>query len=114
MLGAEANMKMLQAWMRSLASVLVSTSSDYLPARLIQLCDEHNLRVVNTAAIQGEEKTFAALSYVWGADQPLKLLSTTTDLLTTGFEVGRLPRTIQDAVTVTRRIGLEYIWVDAL
>jgi hypothetical protein len=34
--------------------------------------------------------------------------------LMTGLEYGELPKTIQDAVTVTRRLGYSYLWVDAL
>jgi hypothetical protein len=42
------------------------------------------------------------------------LLRRNGDILLSGFKAEQLPRTIQDAVTVTRRIGLRYIWVDAL
>lgn len=116
MLGAETNMQMLKAWMSSLEPISESlrATPNHLPSRLIQLDDEHGLRVVHTSAMRGDEPRFAALSYVWGANQSFILLSTTENLLTTGFEVGQLPKTIQDAVTVARRIGLEYIWVDAL
>lgn len=31
-----------------------------------------------------------------------------------GFDVGELPGTLQDAVEVSRQIGLRYLWVDAL
>lgn len=31
-----------------------------------------------------------------------------------GFEIGEAPQTLQDAVTITRHLGLRYLWVDAL
>lgn len=116
MLGAEANMQTLKAWMSSLEPIPKSpgATSNYLPSRLIYVGDENSLCVVNTSTTKDCELEFAALSYVWGTNQSFILLSTTEDLLATGFEVGQLPKTIQDAVTVTRRIGLKYIWVDAL
>ncbi|EUC43648.1 hypothetical protein COCMIDRAFT_100330 [Bipolaris oryzae ATCC 44560] len=116
MLGAETNMKMLGEWMQGLQPNAQSavTALNYLPSRLIQLRDEGSLRIVKTSTIEGHEPKFAALSYVWGTNQTFILLSTTEDMLTTGFGIEQLPKTIQDAVTVTRRVGIEYIWVDAL
>ncbi|EMD86356.1 hypothetical protein COCHEDRAFT_1147066 [Bipolaris maydis C5] len=117
MLGAETNMKMLGDWMHSLQPIAQSattTTLNYLPSRLIQLCDKGGLRIIQTSTIEDHEPKFSALSYVWGTNQTFILLSTTEDMLTTGFGTEQLPKTIQDAVTVTRRIGIEYIWVDAL
>lgn len=116
MLGAETNMRMLEEWMHSLQPIAQSATAtlNYLPSRLIQLCDEGGLRIVKTSAIEGHEPKFAALSYVWGTNQTFILLSTTEEMLTTGFGTEQLPKTIEDAVTVTRRIGIKYIWVDAL
>jgi hypothetical protein len=34
--------------------------------------------------------------------------------LKSGFELGTLPQTIQDAITVSRKLGIKHIWVDAL
>ncbi|RAR11243.1 isocitrate dehydrogenase [Stemphylium lycopersici] len=85
-----------------------------LPSRLIQLCDDQSLRVIHTSTLSGCGPTFAALSYVWGTSQSFILLSTTESVLSKGFDEKRLPQTIRDAVTVTRRLGLQYIWVDAL
>lgn len=50
---------------------------------------------------------FSALSYVWGHD------STMDDLPEAKGRVPeRLPRTIEDAMTVTKELGLHYLWVD--
>ncbi|KAI0438496.1 heterokaryon incompatibility protein-domain-containing protein [Xylaria telfairii] len=47
---------------------------------------------------------YAALSYVWGGIIPA------ADAL----EKGTLPRTIEDAITVTKNLGRRYLWVDAI
>ncbi|KAI1104679.1 HET-domain-containing protein [Jackrogersella minutella] len=47
---------------------------------------------------------YIALSYVWGGVSPKD----------GALERGELPQTIEDAITVTKTLGLRYLWVDAL
>ena len=53
-----------------------------------------------------KEHRYAALSYVWGR--------TAVGSHTVGDELRSnvLPQTIQDAMTVTRQLGLRYLWID--
>ncbi|KAH7383880.1 heterokaryon incompatibility protein-domain-containing protein [Pyrenochaeta sp. MPI-SDFR-AT-0127] len=115
-LGSETNMSIIERWMQKLPSLpnVSNISALQAPARLIDVQNHHELRIVETSSLQRSDQNFAALSYVWGTNQTFVLLNTTKDLLATGFHVEQLPRTIQDAVTVTRRVGLRYLWVDAL
>jgi hypothetical protein len=57
---------------------------------------------------------YAALSYCWGGPQEVVAKEDTWVAMTQGITLSVLPKTIQDAVTVTRRLGLRYLWVDAL
>jgi len=67
---------------------------------------------------------YAALSYVWGRagsdDEFFKTLQTNvSEREVPGFfaregSQRRLPATIRDAMTVARRIGIQYLWVDSL
>ncbi|KAI1413579.1 HET-domain-containing protein [Hypoxylon sp. FL1857] len=47
---------------------------------------------------------YIALSYVWGGVSPKP----------GALERGELPQTIEDAIAVTKALGLRYLWVDAL
>ncbi|KAK0654749.1 heterokaryon incompatibility protein-domain-containing protein [Cercophora newfieldiana] len=47
---------------------------------------------------------YFALSYVWGGVMPAS----------GALEAGTLPQTIEDAITVTKKMGWRYLWVDAL
>lgn len=58
--------------------------------------------------------SYLALSYCWGGPQPLRLLLENIEILTAGIDFENLPRSIQDAVIVTRELGFRYLWVDAL
>jgi hypothetical protein len=61
--------------------------------------------------------SYAALSYVWGGSKPVKLAQQNTkELMTKGGldRLAHLPRTFQDAMHVTRQLGVAYLWIDAL
>ncbi|KAF2124326.1 HET-domain-containing protein [Dothidotthia symphoricarpi CBS 119687] len=83
-----------------------------LPTRVIDVGDGTNPpRIYSSAA---ELEPYAALSYCWGQGQNLRLLSTNRDKFHSGISLSLLPRTIADAITITRRMGVKYLWVDAL
>lgn len=58
--------------------------------------------------------TYVALSYCWGGDQEGKTLTKNLADRFRGFSLRRQDKTIRDAVEVTRHLGLQYLWVDAL
>jgi hypothetical protein len=63
---------------------------------------------------EDEIGAYAALSHCWG---PEKLLATKKGNISTlqrGIEWKCLPRTFQDAIQVTHRLDLQYLWVDSL
>ncbi len=57
---------------------------------------------------------YAALSYVWGDTLPLKLTGAVLDSFKSGIPWSDIPKTLQDAMTITHHLGLRYLWVDAL
>ena len=57
---------------------------------------------------------YATLSYCWGGPQTFATTLDTITKFATGFPISELPKTLQDAVQVTKRLGLEYIWIDSL
>jgi hypothetical protein len=60
---------------------------------------------------------YIALSYCWGP-QTLKPFATTTSAnikdRKLGIPLEQLPQTFQDAITITRGLGIRYLWIDAL
>lgn len=58
---------------------------------------------------------YIALSYCWGG--PQKILTTKMNRaahIEQGIELARLPLTIAQAAQITARLGIQYLWVDAL
>lgn len=59
---------------------------------------------------------YVALSYVWGQSNDVTTLnSTVVEFRKPGaFKTRTLPRTIRDAIDLTRVLGFNYLWVDSL
>ncbi|KAI9781720.1 MAG: hypothetical protein M1839_005713 [Geoglossum umbratile] len=86
-----------------------------------RLVDVNSMRVVQKDMLnlsQPDKPRYAALSYVWGAagKQRLNLHVRNLDDLGSQLESQTLPiaKTIRDAIEVTRKMGLRYLWVDSL
>ncbi|KAF2841389.1 HET-domain-containing protein [Patellaria atrata CBS 101060] len=63
-----------------------------------------------------EEKEYVALSYVWGTKNNVMTKRTNVDGISSegAFSHVVLPKTIQDAIDLTRELGYLYLWVDSL
>lgn len=74
------------------------------------LMDNYLRLAVNLAT----SEPYVTLSHCWGNSQPLTLTSANLNKLQTRIAYDSLPRTFQDAVTVTRALGVRYLWIDSL
>ncbi|KAK2773887.1 heterokaryon incompatibility protein [Colletotrichum kahawae] len=87
-----------------------------LPKRLIQVQNEdlaeEDVRLYQTK--EGELGNYVALSYVWGG--PQKITTTHSNLAQhlAAISVKSLGKSIRDAITFVRALGIKYVWVDAL
>ena len=87
--------------------------------RLLYVADSDSNKLKLVPGQQLEAKNYAALSYCWGklTDEEKRQFCTTQQNINRrekGFNISDLPRTFQDAVEVTRRLDLQYIWNDSL
>lgn len=57
---------------------------------------------------------YAALSYCWGRCPAFTSTRSNLSERKRGFLISEMPRTLRDAVRVTRQMGLRYLWIDAL
>lgn len=63
---------------------------------------------------QNERDDYVALSYCWGLEVGFRTTMGNLGDLKAGLDVSVLPRTLQDAIEITRGLGYKYLWVDAL
>lgn len=90
-----------------------SPEKTQMPTRLIQV--KETLRLVDSTSIP--PFPYVALSHCWGPlkeDQKFCTYTDNIDQFKTSIEFDRMPSTFRDAVTVTRGLGIDYLWIDSL
>ncbi|KAK0723248.1 heterokaryon incompatibility protein-domain-containing protein, partial [Lasiosphaeria miniovina] len=68
-------------------------------------------KVVDAEAVQGP---YACLSYCWGDSRNLQTTKSTLQERRRGISWTSIPKTLQDAIEITRSLGMGHIWIDAL
>ncbi|KAK0702794.1 heterokaryon incompatibility protein-domain-containing protein [Lasiosphaeris hirsuta] len=106
-----------------------STSKKFLPTRLLDLQptgssfssssspSSNIIRIISSATHQfthGQDSEYFTLSHRWGTSHFLTLNKTNFSHLHSGFPVSDLPKTFQDAVAITLKLGIRYLWIDSL
>ena len=85
------------------------------PSRLVDVnafdapCED--LKLVDN---NGSLEKYITLSYCWGHSRTFKTTSRSIRLRRARITYDTLPKTFQDAVQITRRLGVRYLWIDAL
>lgn len=82
------------------------------PTRLVSIGDDV-VKLVLTTDWETLPR-YATLSYCWGRDDFLKLTSDKLDSFLNAIPYEDLPKTFKDAIYIARRLGLNYLWIDAL
>ncbi|KAM5350650.1 hypothetical protein ACJ41O_007155 [Fusarium nematophilum] len=85
-----------------------------LPTRVLDVGTDNNPSLRLFVAPSGRRGEYAALSYCWGDGVQVKMTKTTLDDMQQEILLSTLPQTIQDSIIFTRKLGVGYLWVDAL
>ncbi|KXX81079.1 Heterokaryon incompatibility protein 6, OR allele, partial [Madurella mycetomatis] len=95
------------------------TKLPFQPKRLIDTTQAHQgiirllSRTVQSSVLTGD-MIYAALSYCWGQGKTQPGRTTTANVRYISFDLSTQPKTIQDAVEVTRKLGICRLWIDSL
>ena len=103
-------------------SSIVPDSQSFIPMRLLKIGDKTQAdrpRLYEPASDSASPSAFrlpyAALSHCWGN---VPIVNTTKKVLSgyieNGIEWSHLSKTFQEAISLARELGIEYIWVDPL
>ena len=92
----------------------------FVPTRLIDVGlpeGSENLRLLDTRQSgfnNDMDLEYATLSHCWGQTKHITTTTVTLEKHEAGIAFSELNRTFQDAVLVTRALGLRYLWIDSL
>jgi len=90
-------------------------SHGFLPTRMIDVghIGDPMICLVEANECAGQPP-YIALSHCWGKSRPVQLTRSTVARLKAGFTLKDLPKTFQDAIHVTRKMRIRYLWIDSL
>ncbi|KAK8098834.1 uncharacterized protein PG998_012075 [Apiospora kogelbergensis] len=85
-----------------------------LPTRLVDVGSHEGakIRLVETAELQTDR--YICLSHCWGLQQIITTKTSTLAERKQEIRVEDLSQTFWDAICMTRRFGIDYIWIDSL
>ncbi|KAK3112442.1 hypothetical protein LTR53_011279 [Teratosphaeriaceae sp. CCFEE 6253] len=88
-----------------------SSSDTELPSRVLDLTHASEMKLLES---HGQCADYVTLSHRWG-DSAVKFTTKATLASNLrGIHYTSLPKTFQDAVTATRRLGYRYLWIDSV
>ncbi|KAH7312978.1 heterokaryon incompatibility protein-domain-containing protein [Rhexocercosporidium sp. MPI-PUGE-AT-0058] len=89
-------------------------TTSFTPTRLIEVGSKNNTYSPKLVLNPKIPTSWCCLSYCWGGDQPVKTTTATIESHTSSIVFADLPKSLQDALIVTAKIGMQYIWIDCL
>lgn len=112
-----SNIRLANSWIKQCVAghdLCEKQNETHLPTRLLDVGSLGNevLKLYTTSS--HESSCYAALSYCWG---DFRLSLTTLENLNARhhkIEYSCLSKTIQDAVEITRKLNIRYLWIDSI
>ncbi|KAK3627279.1 hypothetical protein LTR56_013736, partial [Elasticomyces elasticus] len=106
---------MMQKWLKKCNEKHKVCSSDedrLLPTRVIDVgSPTERPRLVISGGRHGR---WAALSHCWGGKTPMKTVKANLEMRSESITFDSSSATFRDAATITRKLGIRYLWIDAL
>jgi hypothetical protein len=119
--GSATHLKVIKEWIHYCNSTheCYPKDLDFFPTRLLDVSsnDSGIIRLVSLGRGGTTLGRYVTLSHRWGSPQQhVKFCTYKSNIeeLQYGFEITRFPKTFQDAVYITRGLGLQYLWIDSL
>lgn len=93
-----------------------TTKNAKLPRRVLDVGSKTGSRIFlhDSSREPKKDGRYVALSYCWGESHPPKTTKDNLSQHQQDISFNTLPRTFQDAVIVTRNLGIRYLWIDSL
>jgi hypothetical protein len=84
-----------------------------LPTRVVDVGFLDTLFVTHYIS-KGQYGQWLTLSHCWGDSRPATTTMSNLNSQCAGIMISRLPKTYQDAIMITRKLGYRFLWIDSL
>ncbi|KAH7306001.1 heterokaryon incompatibility protein-domain-containing protein [Stachybotrys elegans] len=117
--GSEVAFKLASLW-TAICTRDHKTCSDHtsgertLPRRVIDVSDLDSMSEPKLYETAGETGRYMTLSHCWGGHIPVMTTKDNIGKHKQQIRYSDLPKTFQDAVLITRKLGCRYLWIDSL
>lgn len=120
---SEASFDMIKDWIKSckeghaVCSDAVSATTRGLPKRVIDIGPESNDGIhvfEHDDSTNRIDKPYIALSHCWGTTRHMISTTSTLDQWKHNIPFASLAKTFQDSITISRKLGIQYVWIDSL
>lgn len=106
---------LISAWIKDCARnhpACQRLDAQRLPTRVIKVGSKNSeLRLY---ASKNESSRYISLSHCWGGVKSMTLTKDNLNSMIARIPFADLPKTFSDAVDITRRLGVPYLWIDSL
>lgn len=85
-----------------------------LPTRVLDVGDSKSSQIITLVEPHGEYGQYIALSHCWGKSNTFLTTRETLSDMKRGFQLEQAPATFHDAIIMTRKLGVRYLWIDSL
>lgn len=85
-----------------------------MPTRVVDVGTNPNFQDICIAIPEGSRGEYVALSHCWGGRVSPLLTTDTLEAFGRKLPYHELPANFRDAITITRGLGIRYIWIDCL
>jgi hypothetical protein len=85
-----------------------------LPKRILDIRSSSDASAIYLVLSEVLSSHYMTLSHCWGEFPPLTTTLNSLPQRLSGIDMWELPKTFQDAVTITRNLNVWYLWIDSL
>ena len=85
-----------------------------MPARVLNVGEDSTAPSICLESTKGQVGSYLALSYCWGCSEQPTTVKSNLAMREKQIDLEQLPKTIQDAVHISRALDVRFLWIDAL
>ena len=91
-----------------------TTQPQPLPTRVLDVGPPDGAQITRLLETKGRPGSYIAMSHSWGGIITLVTEEKSLVERKKGIEPSTLPRSFRDAIHITRKLGIRYLWIDSL